>query len=115
VTEQERIEGINSEQLATATDRMLLAARFGRARPNLYARGSTQISSQQWARGSATHLAPPTQFAQGLARASTHRIADDKTVFTRRPKHYRSAWRKFTTTALVTSLISVATAIALLV
>lgn len=57
MTEQERIEGINSEQLATATDRVLLAARFGRARPsssNLYARAS----SPQFARGSSPRIEP---------------------------------------------------------
>jgi len=147
MTEQERIEGINSEQMATATDRVLLAARFGRARPSsaqLYARTplARGSSPQLPARGSSPRLfahdlyapqgdaplyAPrgdaPLYPPQAPARGSSPEIHvraissrnDDQTVFTRRPKHYRSAWRTFATTALVTSLISVATAIALLV
>lgn len=216
MTEQERIEGINSEQLATATDRVLLASRFGRARPSsphLYARSSSphlyarrseshgspacfytpqtdaplyapqgdapRYAPQAPARGSspeifapnlahdardlsiaphgardlsiAPHGAPdlsiaphgaggslssstppapaqyargsspdvPSQYARGISPdihiASSAR-RDEQTVFTRLPRHTqaRAAWRRFTTTALVTTLISVATAIALL-
>lgn len=131
VTEQERIEEINSEQLATATDRVLLASRFGRARPS-----SPQLYARQphlFPRGSSPQLhshglyAPqgdaPLYAPQTPARGSSPEIRvgaisrrnDEHTVFTRRPKHYKAAWRRFATTALVTSLISVATAIALLV
>ncbi|MFN0253394.1 MAG: hypothetical protein ACKV2T_41370 [Kofleriaceae bacterium] len=144
MTEQERIEEINSEQLATATDRVLLAARFGRARP-----GSPRISAQRNARhlrspsstqlgyspayhaprGSQPHLTsnglyvpqddPPLYAPQAPARGSSRRIhvgasPDDHTVLTRCPAQ-QSAWWKFATTALVTSVLSVATAIALLV
>lgn len=73
MTEQERIEGINSEQLATATDRVLLASRFGRARPSspaLYARGSSpHIDHTQYARGSSPHVDH-----ESLARGSSTRI-----------------------------------------
>ncbi|MGE0400860.1 MAG: hypothetical protein AB7T06_29385 [Kofleriaceae bacterium] len=140
MTEQERIEGINSEQLATATDRVLLTARFGRARPSstqLFARGT---SGHALARGSSPQLpargSTPRLHAHGLyapqsdaplyapqtpARESSLEIhagaisRDDLTVLTRQPRHARAAWRRFATTALVTSLLSVATAIALLV
>jgi len=136
MTEQERIEGINSEQLATATDRVLLAARFGRARPLrgssplLYPRGSSpqvhthglyapQTDAPLYAPQSDAPLYAPQAPARGSSpqihvRAISNRN-DEHTVFTRRPKHYKSAWRTFATTALVTSLISVAAAIALLV
>lgn len=151
MTEQERIEEINCEQLATATDRVLLASRFGRARPSsaqLQGRGGVQLAqgsqvahlpslardasfAQGFARGSQPHLhssglyAPQSDaplYPHAPARESSTELAlrartrnDDLTVFTRRPKHYKAAWSKFATTALVTSLISVATAIALLV
>lgn len=153
MTEQERIEGINSEQLATATDRLLLAARFGRARPSsqLSPRGSSPRLYGEYARGSTPHLysnglyapqtdaplyapqtdaplyAPqtdaPLDAPQTPARGSSPQIHvraisnrnDEHTVFTRRPKHYKAAWRTFATISLVTSLISVATAIALFV
>ncbi len=149
MTEQERIEGINSEQLATATDRVLLAARFGRARPSstqLFARGTSGhalargTSGHALARGSSPQLpargSTPRLHAHGLyapqsdaplyapqtpARESSLEIhagaisRDDLTVLTRQPEHARAAWRRFATTALVTSLLSVATAIALLV
>lgn len=156
MTEQERIEGINSEQLATATDRVLLASRFGRARP-----GSSHLhgraSSPQLAHGSqCAHLPQPTfahgfahaQPAPGFARGSQPHLHsndlyvpqsdaplyapqkaparessteirrsrnDEHTVFTRRPKHYKAAWSTFAKISLVTSLVSVAAAIALLV
>jgi hypothetical protein len=140
MTEQERIEEINSEQLATATDRVLLAARFGRARPSSsrYARArspqlgpsGTQLGHTPFARGSQPHLTSnglyvpqsdaPLYAPQTPARGSSPQIhvgaisrRDDHTVLTRRAQ--QSVWWKFATTALVTSLISVATAIALLV
>lgn len=169
MTEQERIEEINSEQLATATDRVLLASRFGRARPGssrLAARTDLRIrarlaqgSSQQpivssprfaegtvdqpilasqiaypssgFARGSQPHLhsqgtyAPasdaPLYTPQAPARGSSPEIdirtisSQELTVFTRAPKHNRAAWWTFAATALITSLISVAAAIATLV
>lgn len=150
MTEQERIEEINSEQLATATDRVLLASRFGRARPSSprlsqlartrFANGSSQHpitlhaqGSPELARGSQPHLysqgtyAPasdaPLYAPQTPARGSSPEIHlaaiasrnQDLTVFTRAPRHIRAAWWKFAATALVTSLVSVAAAIALLV
>ena len=86
MTTQEQIEAINFEQLATATDRVLLAARFGRARP------------------STAQLAPDSQRAS-FARGSSARIDTAPRA---------NPWRTFATTALVTSLVSVGTAIACL-
>jgi hypothetical protein len=115
MTEQERIEGINSEQLATATDRVLLAARFGRARPSSPRTFSYGLYAPQ---GDAPLYAPQTRARGSSPEIHVRAISsrnDEHTVFTRRPKHYKAEWRKFATISLVTSLISVAAAIALLV
>jgi hypothetical protein len=134
VTEQERIEGINSEQLATATDRVLLASRFGRARPSspaLFARGSSpqlpfhdlyapQTDAPLYAPALPKRDAPPYAPPARASAPEIHQRAssgrnDEHTVFTRLPKHYKAAWKKIAAISLVTSLISAAAAIVLLV
>lgn len=80
MTEQERIEEINSEQLATATDRVLLAARFGRARPSSQnlrlARAShASLASAQSATSHADGCAQPSGSPSPMRLAQGSQIA----------------------------------------